>query len=108
MNDGVLAIAVSEAKHAAEGETTLEGRLSKAMKATKNHWMATDENTQFRAAVGAVLLLSEGEDKERLEEEIAQLKAVQAMLSGVPVNFDAMEPMENPIGLMKMWRETND
>ena len=108
MNDGVLAIAVTEAKAAAEGETTLEGRLTKAMEATKDHWMATDEDTQFRAAIGAVLLLSEDEDKARLEEEISQLKTVQAMISGVPVDFNAMEPMENPIGLMKMWRAVRE
>jgi hypothetical protein len=108
MNDGVLTIAVTEAKAAAENETTLEGRLTAAMKATKNHWMATDEDTQFRAAIGAVLLLSEDEDKARLEEEVSQIKAVQAMLSGVPVDFDAMEPMENPIGLTKLWRELDE
>jgi len=101
--DNVLMIAVTETKRAASKETILEGRLTAAMNATKDHWMVTDEDARFRAAVGGVLLLSEGEDKERIESEIKQLKILAAMLSGIPIINP--EPLLNPIGLMKMWKK---
>ena len=105
MNEAVLMIAVTEAKEAAKVEASLEGKLRAAMNATKNHWMATDQDTQFKAAIGAVLLLIDGEEKSRLEEELLALKNVNAMFSGVSVNIDAIKVPENPIGVMKMWQE---
>ena len=102
--DAVLMIAVTEAKRAAEKETTLEGRLKVAMNATKDHWMVTDAEEQFRAAIGAVLLLSEGEDKDRIMLEMKQLRILGAMANGVPVDFEQIKPLENPIGLTKLWK----
>jgi len=103
--DGVMAIAVTEAKAAAENETTLEGRVKKAMETTKHHWMLTDEGGQFNAAVAAAMLLGSEEEKARLQMEFSQLQALNAAISGVPVDFGQMEPMEKPVGLMKIWKE---
>ena len=105
MNDNILMIAVTEAKAAAENETTLEGRLRAAMAATKDHWMVTGEDDRFRSAVAGALLLSNEDDKDRIKREMDQLRTLNAAISGVPVNFDAIKPLENPVGLMKMWRE---
>ena len=104
-NDSVLMIAVTEAKLAAEKETTLEGRLKAAMNATKDHWMLTDEDSRFRAAICGAMLLSDEKDKERITREITQLKTLNAMMDGVPVNLEGIKVNKPPIGLMKMWRE---
>lgn len=108
MNDAVFMIAVTEAKAAAKNETTLEGRLEAAMNATKDHWLLTDEDGRFRAAKGAVLLLGEAEDKERIKFEIKQLRTLSAMMSGVPIDFEKIEELKNPIGLLKVWQEIKE
>jgi len=104
MNNGVLAIGAAECKGAAERETTLEGRLTAAFRVAKDLWMTTDENEQFQSAVAAVHMLSSDEDKQRIESEMLQLRTLSALLSGVPVDLDAIKKSENPIGLMKLWK----
>jgi hypothetical protein len=97
-------VAITEAEAVARGETTLEGQLRVAMDTTKDHWLITDDYGRFQAAVGAVLLLSGDKDKERIIKEMRHLRIFSAMISGVPVDFAGVEKLENPIGLMKMWR----
>ena len=106
--DTQILIGALEAKRAAEKETTLEGKLRSAMSAMsamKNHWMLLDEDTQFRVAIGGVLLLTEGEEKQRIEDELNSLKILSSAMRGVPVNWGQVQAPKNPIGLMKMWRE---
>lgn len=75
------------------------------------HWMyVNDEDLCFRGAVAGVLLAEETteEEKKRLTFTLGQLRSMSAMMSGVPVNIDAV--MENPEGiepvpLVKMWHE---
>lgn len=105
MNTTLLALVATECKAAAEKETTLEGRVTAAMKAAKNHWMVTDDNSQFQGAVAAIYELSDDETKERIKAEMDSLRYLSAMMSGVAVDFDAIPKLENPIGLMKSWRE---
>ncbi len=108
MNDAVFMIVITEAKEKAKNKKTLEEKLIAAMNATKDHWMLTDEDGRFRAAVGAVLLLSDEEDKKRIESEIKQIRTVVAMLNGVPIDIERLEELKNPIGLMKMWHEIKE
>lgn len=108
MNDTALRIAMAEAKGAVEraGDGSLEDRLRAAMKATYRHWMATDEDVQFRAAVGGVLLATDDEaEKERLTAEVHQLRLLSATLSGLPIDPEAITPLEEPIGIMRLWHE---
>jgi hypothetical protein len=109
----VMAIAATEARAACKGEPDVIERIKKAMKACRNHWMVTDENEQFRAAVAAALLESNGEEKDRIERSAKSLSRVSAMLkamqAGVPVDIEAMaaEPQESDlIPLNKLWHET--
>ena len=100
-----LMIVIAEAKSAAEGKDTLEDKLTAAMNSARNHWMVLDEDKQFRGAVGAVMLLVDDETKRRLELEMKSLNALSAMISGVPVDIEQIEVSEDPIGLLKMWKE---
>lgn len=104
--DPRLMIALTEAESAAKGETTLIGRLKAAMRATKNHWMLTDEDGRFRAAVGAVLLLSDEETQERIKKELTILRTLAAATNGVPVDFGGLHIEKGEaIGLIGIWNE---
>ena len=76
------------------------------MKATHDHWMVLDEDVQFRMAVGAVLLVAPEADREVLEGELKSLRIMSAIMSGVPVDMDAVTVPENPFGILKLWQET--
>lgn len=108
MDNPALMIAIIEAKSAAKDERTLEKKLKASMNVTKNHWMLTNEDDRFRAAIGAVLLLSNEVDKERIVKEMEQLKILSLIMSGASVDFMKFEKLENPIGLMKMWGDINE
>ncbi len=104
--DAIDAIAITEAKLAAEGKGTLEERLEVAMHATKNHWLLTDEDRRFTAAIGGVLLVSNEEEQERIKVELGILRALSAACSGAPMDMTALpDPDEyTPVGLQKMWK----
>ena len=108
-------IAISEAQNAIKDDGTLIEKLKTVMLVTQNHWMCTNEDEQFRAAVGAVML-HYGKDSDefvRLEREMKSLNKLSAALhaaqAGVSVNFDsALDAEDNeykPIGLLQLWRE---
>lgn len=110
MSDAALSFCAMEAALACKGEPDLMDRIRKAMNATRNHWMITNENEQFRAAVAAAIMESVGEERERLERSAKSLNQLGAMLqalqAGVPVDIDAMEkPADDTIPLTKMWNE---
>lgn len=105
MNNAVLSIGITEAKAAAENEPSLDGMLRAAMQAMKNHWMITDENEQLKAAVAAVMLLSDEETKDKITREWKAAAAFSALLSGLPIDMSCVDMPENPIGIMKIWRE---
>ena len=91
MNQNMIAIAATNAKVEAEVGTTLDERLWLAMKCTSNHWMVTDEESQFMAAVTAVHGLSDAGDKARIEDELKSMRQlaaiIQASQTGLTVNI---------------------
>ena len=110
-------IAIHEAKRALGGALVgggLEDKLRVAMKATKHHWMCTDEERQLKSACAAVMLLYGTGSREyaRIAQEIAQLGKLSAMINaskvGLTVGIDGLAPTDDtlePIGLLKLWRE---
>ena len=112
MSDEVMiGIMVTECKDI--NEPDLAERVKACMKRTYGHWMATDEDTQFRGAVAAAMVLSETPDQERIKASLKPLQALAAMISGVPVDLDrllqeqeqAKEAGEELIPLRKLWDE---
>lgn len=107
-------IALTEAQSAIGGDGTLIEKLKTAMLTTRDHWMCTDENEQFKAAVGAVMLHygQNSDEFVRLEREMKSLNKVSAALNaaqaGVSVDFnsilDAKGDEYEPLGLLKLWR----
>jgi hypothetical protein len=104
MNNAVLSIGVTEAKDAAEKETTLENQLKAAMRVMNDHWMITDPDEQLQAAVAAVVLLSEEETQARITQEWKALASLSATIAGLPIDMSRIEFPENPIGIMKLWQ----
>ena len=115
MNDNILMICASEALHAAANAgTDPVDWLRAAMKATANHWMALDEDTQFRGALAGAMQHAKNVGDEttvtRLTHEIGLLRGLAAATSGVPVDFAALFGDEDaerpaPFGVTKIWRE---
>lgn len=109
--DNLMLIALTEAKNKAKDEVTLEDKLKAAMKETKHHWLLTDEEGRFRSAIGAVILLTEGEDRKRLEDEFTALKILSASilsasLKEIPIDVTKFPNINCPIGILKMWADT--
>lgn len=104
-SDMMVSIAAQSAQSVAEKEESLEDKLRAAMKETLHFWMTTDEDIRFRGAVGAVLLCCSDEEKERLEEELTALRSLSAMTAGVPVDPSRLKVPENPIQLLRLWKE---
>lgn len=95
-----------DARNAAQKHTTTEDRAKAAFKAARNHFMAPRDEEMFQGAVAAIYELSDEQTQARIVEEMQGIKTLNAILSGVDVNLDNFKPMETPIGLMKLFRES--
>lgn len=109
----IVLIAAVEAERAAkaalESGAGLEDRARAAMGAVRGHWLATQELDQFSAACEGLARTSSPEEVERIEGDLKALQTLSAMMSGVPVDLDAAladHERHEPLGLMKLWRET--
>jgi len=101
--DNIIAVTACEAQHAAEKETTLEGRFRAAMASTAQAYLTTDDGERLTAACVAVAALSPPEDVERIRVEMDMLRAL-ARGDGRAL-LDPLDKGFKPIGIMKMWRE---
>lgn len=110
---GGMILAVHDARDACRGEPDVVERLRKAMRACHDHWMETVEDNQFRSAVAAATLESEGAERDRIVRSAQALRkmaaALTALSAGVPLDLEAMlaEPRdEDLIPLTQLWHET--
>ena len=70
-------------------------------------WMLDGSDDQkFRAGVGGLMLLEPGL-RPQIGREMAALHTLTAAMSGVPVNWEAMDDFEDedPIGLLALYKE---
>ncbi len=105
--DNTMLIAIAEARPAvkAAADKPLEERLRISMKEMLNHWCVTEEDKQFRSAIGAVMLEASEGEKERLKKELQALRNLSALVDGVPLDFERIEKIENPLQLTRIWQE---
>jgi hypothetical protein len=107
-------IVAMECASACAGEPDLEQRFRKSMKAANGHWMVTNDQEQFKGAIGGVLMAKETteEEKERINATVRALAAINALISGVPVDMDAMvkrqEEGPEALPIVKWWHETKE
>ena len=90
--------------------TKAEDVLAITMKVAHNHWMYTDEQTQFKGGIGAALLhLESGEEFDRVNAALSQLGKVSALLHAlqqcIPVNFEEIDipKADSVIPLREIW-----
>jgi hypothetical protein len=107
----------SEKREELKAAKTAEEVLDIAFRAGHNHWMYLDEQTQFKGAIGAALIvLKEGPEFERVQRSVTALGKLSAIMNalqqGVPIDLEAMlkekeaEPDQTPvIPLSKLWND---
>lgn len=101
----IVALEARQAVEALPAGTSLEDRLRAAMKASRDHWMATDEGDQLMGACEAVYGLASSTERERIEADLRVMSSLSALMSGVPVAIDQIDVPENPLGIRRLWRE---
>lgn len=69
-----MRIAMTEAKNVVKAAEGIEAKMKAAAKICHHHWACTDEDQQFQAAVGAVMMdYGAGSPEfERIETEMRQ------------------------------------
>ncbi len=110
-NEMVVSIVAAECRSACAKEPDLVERIKKAMRqVVHEHWAATDEDARFRGAVAAAYAdpLTTEEDKQRITFTLKKMQALNAMLSGVQIDIDALtaglDEIE-PIPLVSLWKD---
>lgn len=115
MRDSIVALAAAEARGPAQlakesGASQRDVALA-AMRTTRRNFMAPDESEAFAAAAAVLYELYPGD--ERLRQEVTAIgdrnKMMQALVNGVPVDFDRVELTQVPddaLGLIELWRES--
>lgn len=115
MNDLEIYIPGSSIRDAIPMDKPLTERLLFAMRYVREHkddlfWMVVkaDDDLMMRAAIAAVLMAGNEQDKDIITRSLKPLKALAAMLSGVPVDIERVlaEAGGNIIPLAKLWHES--
>ena len=103
-----ISIIEAESRDIVDAANTVEGKLTAAFSIARDHWMFTDEDTQFQAAIGVVMskLDKDSIDYRRMEEDLTVMRILNAMISGVPVDLSQIGERETEtLGLVKMWKD---
>lgn len=107
----------AECRSELQSLTKAEDVLAVTFKAAHGHWMFTDEQDQFKGALGAALIhLKEGPEFQRVERSLRALGKLSALLNalqqGLSVDMEAMlEEQQRDkaangemLPLQKMWQ----
>jgi len=106
-----MKLAISEIEAQLKKDAPILERLEEAMKLALNHWLVTNEDEQFRCAVGAVLLTASPEEQTLINEEMRLLRSLSSAVTGVPVDWGTLlEGSENKkwYGLLPLWRKVKE
>lgn len=110
MNDAAVTITATGLRDSIPQDVPLEDKLRFAMRKVREPngaaFMCGNDDQMFRGAVGAVMLMCSEEERERIEFDLRNLKILSAMMSGIPVDVDAIKVAEKPLGLVGMWHES--
>ena len=96
MNETLLALVATEASSRAERrladepDLSLEELIRECMRGSINHWMITDEEMQFKGSCVAAYNLADEDGKEDIKTALEDLRNLNALISGVPVDLDRM------------------
>jgi len=111
MDNPTITLAIHEAWNVSKDtDGTTEEKLVAAMQAMRNFWLSSDEDLQFRGAVGGVML-DIGQDHPdfgALQTEVIDLKKYGAFISALSAGVEARIPeVGRPrFNLLKLWHGT--
>lgn len=115
MSDNIsvqMQIAMAEACTPVKAVDGIEAKFRAAAHVTRGHWLCTNQDEQFRAAVGAVMV-DYGPNTPEFERLAVEMKSIQtlnaiftAAQSGPSVNITDDLPEGEPIGLLNIWQES--
>ena len=114
MNDVLMQMAVTLIRNSLPDDLSLKERLSFAMRYARENednlfWMfgSTTDDMKLRVAIAAVMIGGTDEEKDLITESLKPLKMLSAAMSGVPVDFSALDDMpDNIIPIMELWNES--
>lgn len=108
-----MTIAVSILRDKIPKDSTLEDRLAFSMRYVRKHesdlfWMfgRVDDDMKSRTAIAAVMVEASAEEKDRIERSLKPLRMLAAAVSGIPVDFAALDLAEDNLPLIKLWNES--
>lgn len=108
--DNTILVGIAELRTGVDAKQPLEERLKVAMRAALHHWAVIDEDSQFKAAVGAVMAEATEEERDRMNIDIKFLGAMSSAMSGGPVDFarvaeELKGKEDKAVGLRKLWMD---
>lgn len=99
-----MLIAIQEIEGQIDHSKPLEEKLFDAMIKVQNHWMITNEDEQFRCAIGAVLSKASEEDREKINAELRALPLIYGN-HGLPGEIILEKLADCQIGLQQIWQK---
>lgn len=99
-----MLIAIQEVKGQIDHSKPLEEKLLDAMKKIQNHWLITDEEEQFKCAIGAVLSKASEEDQEKINAELKALPLIYGD-HNLPTELILSKIGDCQIGLQQIWKK---
>ena len=113
MNEISLTIAATSIRDVIPKEASLAERLKFAMRYTRKQeaelfWMEgqVTDNEMFKAALAAVMMAGNEEDKDIIKRSLKPLQALSALLAGVSVNLEDALEGEDLIPLLRLWHDS--
>ena len=107
--ENTIMVGIAELRTKVDSKLPLGERLKVVMRAALRHWLVTDEESQFKMAVGAVMAEANEEEWERMNIDLKFLAAMSSAVSGVPVDFARLieelgeDSAAKAVGLNKLW-----
>jgi predicted transcriptional regulator len=108
-NTAVFTIAIADLKPNVPKEGTLEDRLRETFRHARESWVLSDMGQQIMAGILAVRETADEHEKERIDATLAQIKALNAVISGVPVDVEAAAARWEGVELLpvrRLWDES--
>lgn len=111
VEEGSIMVGITEINSQIDAEQPIEDRLKFAMRKALGHWLVIDEESQFKMAIGAVMVSATEEERERINIDLKFLRAMSSAASGVPVDFGRLveelgkDSGTKAVGLRKLWDE---
>lgn len=103
-----MLIGIKEIESQIDHTKPLEEKLLDAMKESHSNWLITNEDEQFRIAIGAVLSQASEEDRELINDELEAIRSINFApdLGDLGGLFMLNQLPKFKIGLQKIWQES--